>query len=169
MENNIKCFEPIIDNNCEILILGSMPSIKSRTNNFYYSNPTNRFWKILTAIFKDDFMNADKIQKIQLLLKNHIALFDVYSSCKMRKENSSLDSDIVNPQFNDIPSLITGTKINKIFITSKKAYIDFNKKFNNLFSKLKIEIINLPSPSSANRSKYKSDSEIINAWKEIIL
>ena len=167
--DNIKCFTPIIDHDCEILILGSMPGVKSRENNFYYSNPTNRFWKILSAIYEEDFVNADRCEKTKLLLKKHIALFDVYSSCEMKKENSSLDSNIVNQKFNDIESIIKGTKISKIFITSKKAYKEFVKKFDRTFSNLKIEIVNLPSPSSANRSKYKTDDDMIKVWKETIL
>ena len=166
---HIKCFSPIIDNNCEILILGSMPSVKSRENNFYYSNPTNRFWKILSALYKEDFINASPEEKTKLLLNNHIALFDVYASCEMKKEHSSLDSNIVNQKFNNIPKLIQGTNITKIYITSKKAHKDFIKHFDKIFSILKIEIINLPSPSSANRSTYKTDDDLIKIWKELIL
>ena len=167
--DDIECFEPIIDRDCEILILGSIPGVKSRENNFYYSNPTNRFWKILTVIYKDDFANAKNNEKIKLLLKNHIALFDVYASCEMKKENSSLDSNIINQKFNDIESVIMETKISRIFITSKRAYEDFIKKFGKRFLDLKIDIINLPSPSSANRRKYKTDEDMIKVWKEIIL
>ena len=104
-----------------------------------------------------------------MLLKNHIALFDVYASCEMKKENSSLDSHIKNQRFNDIPELIKGTEIKKIYITSKKAYKEFMLRFNKVFSELKIDIISLPSPSGANRREYKTDDDIINRWKELIL
>lgn len=164
----LKCFKPVINNDCEILILGSMPSKISRENDFYYSNPTNRFWKILSNIYNEDFVNSNKEQKIELLLKNHIALYDVYSSCKMKKDGSSLDSNIIEQKFNDIPLLITNTKISKIFITSKKAYLEFLKQFENYFKNNKIEILNLPSPSSANRSVYKTDNELINQWQNLI-
>lgn len=167
-EEIIKCFKPIISSNCEILILGSMPSKISRENNFYYSNPTNRFWKILTEIYNEDFVNSNKENKIELLLKNNIALFDVYSSCKMKKDGSSLDSNIIEQKFNDIPTLITNTNISKIFITSKKAYLEFLKHFESYFKSLDIKIVNLPSPSSANRSVYKTDDELIIRWKELI-
>ena len=35
--------EPIIDEQCEVLILGSFPSVKSREISFYYGHPQNRF------------------------------------------------------------------------------------------------------------------------------
>lgn len=167
-KNTIYGFEPIINKNCKILFLGSMPSKKSRENNFYYSNPTNRFWKILSSIFNEDFINAGNKNKKELLFKHNIALYDVYKSCEMKKLDSSLDSNIYNQKLNDIPNLIKNTNITKIFITSKKAYLDFLKHFKNEFTNTKIEITNLPSPSSANRSKYKTDEELIKVWAELI-
>ena len=40
-------FDPIFDENSEILILGTLPSVKSREQNFYYGHPQNRFWKVI--------------------------------------------------------------------------------------------------------------------------
>lgn len=169
MKNSkVYCFKPIIDYNCEILILGSMPSKISRENDFYYSNKSNRFWKILSFIYNVDFVNIDNNQKKELLLKFHIALFDVYSSCEMKKEGSSLDSDIKNQRFNDIPGLVQGSKISRIFITSKKAYTEFIKRFGDYFRDKSIEIIYLPSPSSANRSVFKSDDDLNYEWKKLM-
>ena len=37
-------FEPVIDQNSRVLILGSFPSVKSRQMGFYYGNKRNRFW-----------------------------------------------------------------------------------------------------------------------------
>ncbi len=165
MGNSIVCFEPIINDKCKILILGSMPSKKSREFNFYYANSTNRFWKILSVIYCEDFQNVDRATKIKLLFKHNIALFDVYKSCEMKKFGSSLDSNIIKQKFNDIPNLIKDTNISKIFITSKKAYDEFLSHFKHEFDFSKISIINLPSPSSANRSKYKTDEKLIEAWK----
>ena len=168
-KEKLLCLKPIINNDCEILILGSIPSIKSRQCNFYYSNPTNRFWKILSSIFNEDFVNINNDLKTKLLLSHHIAIFDIYSSCEMKKESSSLDSNIINQKFNDIPNLVKGTNITKIYITSKKAYKEFIKRFGDIFELLKIKIISLPSPSSANRREYKTDDDIIKVWKELIL
>ena len=54
MENIKHPFEPIIDKDCNILILGSFPSIKSRENKFYYMHPQNRFYKLLSKIYNED-------------------------------------------------------------------------------------------------------------------
>lgn len=61
-------FKPIYDNKSKILILGTMPSIKSRANKFYYSNPTNRFFKIMESLFNTKLLSND--DKKAFLLKN---------------------------------------------------------------------------------------------------
>ena len=44
-------FDVFYNEDSEILILGSMPSIKSRELGFYYMHPQNRFWKTLARVF----------------------------------------------------------------------------------------------------------------------
>ena len=43
-------FAPIFDENSRILILGTMPSVKSREQGFYYGHKQNRFWKVLANV-----------------------------------------------------------------------------------------------------------------------
>ena len=40
-------FPPLYDENSQILILGSFPSVKSREVKFFYGHPQNRFWKVV--------------------------------------------------------------------------------------------------------------------------
>ena len=49
-EHIIHPFPPLYDNNSKILILGSLPSVKSREQMFFYGHPGNRFWKVITAV-----------------------------------------------------------------------------------------------------------------------
>lgn len=51
----ITAFDPVFDENSKILILGSMPSVKSLEQGFYYGHPQNRFWKILGEIVGESF------------------------------------------------------------------------------------------------------------------
>ena len=163
----IHSFPPLIQPDSEILFLGSAPSVLSRTHNFFYGNPTNRFWKILSALFHEDFVNANISTKTALIKKHHIGLSDVYVTCQMKKVGSSLDSNIVNAEFQDIPRIIQGTNVRRIFITSKKAYTDFMQHWQGQLPD-NIPIICLPSPSAANRSVYKTDDELILAWRNLI-
>ena len=50
-ESVIHPLPPLFDANSRVLILGTMPSPKSRQNGFYYAHPQNRFWRVLAAVF----------------------------------------------------------------------------------------------------------------------
>lgn len=56
----IHILNPIYDNNSKVLILGSIPSVKSREYGFYYAHPRNRFWKTLENVYEDKI--GDKIE-----------------------------------------------------------------------------------------------------------
>ena len=135
--------KPIFNENSKILILGSIPSVKSRKNNFYYANKQNRFWNIINILFNQNLITNKEKEKF--LLNNNIALFDVIQECDI---NGSSDSSIKNIKVNNIEKIINESKIKYIFLTGKTAYNLYKKYFNNL----NIEYYYLPSPSSANAS-----------------
>ena len=98
MERVIHQFEPIFDENSKILMLGTMPSPKSREVGFYYGHPRNRFWKVVADVRKEVIPTTIQ-EKIDFLIKNKIALWDVLKSCDI---NGADDSSIKNPVANDI-------------------------------------------------------------------
>ena len=75
--------QPFYDRHSKVLILGSMPSVKSREVGFYYAHPKNRFWKVLSLICQEE-IEDDITKKQAFLKKHHIALFDVIQSCETR-------------------------------------------------------------------------------------
>lgn len=89
--------KPIFDSNSKIIILGTMPSLKSRENHMYYSHPKNRFWSVLAHIFNEEIPSSNK-DKENFLLRHNIALWDVLKSCKIK---GSSDSSITDPIVND--------------------------------------------------------------------
>lgn len=46
-ETVVHTFQPVYDENSRVLMLGTMPSPKSREQGFYYGHPRNRFWPVL--------------------------------------------------------------------------------------------------------------------------
>lgn len=86
-------FEPVFDKNSKILVLGTLPSVKSRENNFYYGHPQNRFWKLIAALCDEGIVPQTIEEKKQMLLRNHIAVWDVISECDII---GSSDSSIKN-------------------------------------------------------------------------
>lgn len=53
--------KPIYNKDSKILILGTMPSVKSRENNMYYAHPKNRFWLVLSQIFNEPIPSSNKV------------------------------------------------------------------------------------------------------------
>ncbi len=138
--------DPIYDNNSKVLILGSMPSVKSREIGFYYAHPRNRFWSVLKKIYNEN--NLETIDdKINFLHSHHIALFDVLESCDI---DSSKDSSIKNIVVNDLSQILNNSQIKVIFTTGKTAYNLYNKY---TYPKTNIKAIYLPSTSPANSPK----------------
>jgi len=140
--------DPFFDGNSKILILGSFPSIKSREQGFYYQHPQNRFWRILEALYDLDkgFLNNITSQKA-FLKKQHIALWDVLKSCKIKNSD---DKTITYAQVNDLSIILDKAPIQKIIITGKKGFEIFQKYQEKKINSYKIEILNLPSTSPAN-------------------
>ena len=105
--------EPIYDQKSKVLILGSMPSVKSREVGFYYGHPRNRFWSTLSKVYNEEIKDT-KEDKVKFLIKHNIALFDVLKSCEI---TSSSDATIKNPVPNDLSDILKTSNIKAIFST----------------------------------------------------
>ncbi len=151
--------KPIYNINSEILILGSIPSVKSREVGFYYAHKQNRFWKILASLWDEELPNTIP-DKIDFLNRHHIALWDVLESCDI---NGSSDSSIKKAKANNINKILKKTNIKTIFVTGKKALDLYNKL---CLPQTHIACIYLPSPSPANCAI--SFQDIKEAYKIIL-
>ncbi|MEA3423504.1 MAG: DNA-deoxyinosine glycosylase [Bacillota bacterium] len=160
MLDYIKSFDPLIDNESEVLILGSIPGVKSLEMNQYYAKSTNSFWKILFELFDEPF--SIDYEKRKTLIKNQkIALWDVLH--QYRREGS-LDSDIKNEEINDFDWCFEQFKnIKYVFFNGKKSYDSFAEKYGFLGLSY-IEFMRLPSTSAAYTIKYEDK---LDSWKVI--
>ena len=147
--------KPIYNSESKVLILGTMPSVKSREAAFYYANPQNRFWKIMANLFNTILENNSDKEKC--LLDNKIALWDVIKSCDIK---GSSDASIKNVVVNNLDIVIKNAHINAIFCTGNKAYKYYSKYFN-----YDIPCFLLPSPSGAN-ARYSLD-DLIEKYGDI--
>ena len=148
-------FDPIIDQNSKVLVLGSFPSIQSFKNNFYYGHPQNQFWKILAKLFEEEEPKTVE-EKKAFLHRHHIALWDMVAGCE---RETSLDSSLKKIQVNDIAGLLRHyPNIQALFFTGKKAQSLYQRHFGHL----NIPTHYLPSPSPAYRSM--SLEEKVKKW-----
>ena len=149
---------PLYTSFSEILILGSFPSVKSREQQFFYSHPQNRFWKVLAALYGEN--PPENISEKRALICDHqLALWDVIASCEI---TGSADSSIKNVVPNDLSAVLDHCPIRRIFVNGRTAQRLYHKF---LFPQIEKEAIYLPSTSPANASV--SFPELIRAWSVI--
>ena len=106
-------FPAVFDRESRVLLLGSIPSPKSREVGFYYGHPQNRFWKVLAAVLGED-VPATIPQKKAMLKKHHVALWDVLESCTIV---GASDTSIEDAVPNRIGDLVKKSKVCRIFCT----------------------------------------------------
>ena len=107
---------PVIDEHSVVLILGTMPSPKSREAGFYYAHPQNRFWPVLAEVFHEAVPQGTD-ERRAFALRHGIALWDVLAQCDI--EGAS-DAAIKNPVPNDIALLLKNSKIHAVFAAGKR-------------------------------------------------
>lgn len=149
-------FGPVWDSESRILILGSMPSPKSRKAAFYYMHPQNRFWPVMQALFADPAdpsdVTGDSLQSRRAFaLRHHIALWDVIASCDI---TGASDASIRNATPNDLTPLLRDAPIARIFTTGAKSAQLYRRLIEPRLAATGITIgmIPLPSTSPANAS-----------------
>lgn len=157
----LQSFEPIVDEKCKILILGTMPGEESLRKQQYYAYSRNQFWKIIFELLSEEF-TEDYIQKKEILLKHHIALWDVLKNCD--RETSS-DTKIKNPIPNAFRQLLQHyPNIKHICFNGAKAEELFIRLVLTDIKADEINFYSMPSTSPANTQKYEDK---LSKWVKI--
>ena len=157
----ISSFLPIIDKESKILILGFIPGVKSLEMQQYYAHPQNQFWRIIFHLFNENY-TSDYGEKLQVLKRNKIALWDVIDTCERK---GSLDSEIRNEETNDIRQLLKNyPNIKAIFCNGQKSFKNLQKI---LGKECAIPIFVLPSTSPLHTISFEKklrEWEILNSF-----
>jgi hypoxanthine-DNA glycosylase len=160
MARVVNSLKAIIDQNSQVLILGTMPGPESLEKEEYYANPKNQFWKIIYCIINGRYEPpSDYKKRIKFLKQNGIALWDVLESCERQ---GASDSKITYDKPNDFEdALLKHPNLKCIFFNGKKAEQSF-KKYG---CPKGMETKKLPSSSSAN-TRMTLD-EKVGCWRVI--
>ena len=150
---------PVFDERSRILILGSFPSVKTREMGFFYGHPQNRYWKVLAALYQDDFPRTVEERK-DFLLRHRIAAWDVIYSCEIR---GSSDASIRNVTPTDLTVILDHAPIKTIFVNGKTAEKMYRKYTEPRIGR---PAVSLPSTSPANAAW--SLERLIDAWSVIL-
>lgn len=134
---------PVYDRESRVLLLGTMPSPKSREAGFYYGHPQNRMWPVLARVFGEETPMGTEARR-DFLLRHHIAMWDVLASCTIC---GAEDSSIRDAVPNEIGQLLDAAPIGAIYTTGKKAFALYRRY---LLPETGREAVCLPSTSPAN-------------------
>lgn len=154
----VHTINPVYDEQSRILILGSFPSVKSREQQFFYGHKQNRFWKVLAQVLGCG-VPEDIPQKRAMLIKHHIAVWDVIASCEI---TGSSDASIRDVKPNDLSPILSAADIRAIYTNGGKAHQLYQKY---IFPVTGREAYLLPSTSPANAGY--SLERLVEAWRRI--
>lgn len=157
--NDIHSFEPIINSNSEVLILGTLPGPQSLSMKQYYAHPQNQFWRILYHLFGREKVDSAYEEKIRFVLEHRIAIWDIFHTAERK---GALDSNIKNVVVNDIMGLVEKyPNIKRILLSGRTS----EKAFLSNFPSVPVSAIYVPSPSPAHT---KPLDEKIRIWREAL-
>lgn len=159
MEHVAHGFGPVFNAESRVLVLGTMPSPKSREHGFYYAHPQNRFWPVLAALFGEETPVGTE-ERRNFALRHKIALWDVLEECDIV---GAADASIRNPVPVNLSVVLDKAPIAAVFTTGKAAH-RFYEKF--LANTTDLPAFCLPSPSPAN-ARF-SPAALQNAYREIL-
>lgn len=152
--------QPVFDSRSRVLLLGTMPSPASREQGFYYGHPQNRFWRVIAVIFDEPAPQTIE-EKRDMLLRHHVALWDVLASCEI--EGAS-DASIRDAQPNDLAHIFDAADIRAVFATGTKAGELYRKLIE---PTLGVPCTTLPSTSPANAKMKLAD--LVDAYGKALL
>ncbi len=157
-------FPAMVDENCDRLVLGSMPGVQSLNAVEYYAHPQNAFWWIIESCFGIT-RQLDYQQRCQQLVGRGVGLWDVVGRCR---RPGSLDSaiDPVSIEVNDFASLLTEhAGIQLILLNGGKAAELWRRRvvptLGESAERIRIEKMPSTSPAYAAMSREKK----LAIWK----
>lgn len=159
LQTVVHTIPPLYDSHSRVLLLGSIPSPKSRAVGFFYGHPQNRFWRVLAAVLGESVPQTIE-EKRAMCLKHHVALWDTIARCDIA---GASDTSIRNAVPNDIGKLVRESEITRIFATGGKSAELYRKLIE---PALHIPITQLPSTSPANAAW--SLERLVEAYRVIL-
>ena len=150
----VASFQPQVGAGCRVLVLGTVPSLKSLQMQQSYAHPHNLFWPFMGLLY-DAGPELPYRERIARLHAAGVGIWDVLKHCE---RPGSLDSSILveSEVANDIPGLLeTYPTIEAIALNGAKARQVFERRIRPAIPPARLArlaILALPSTSPANAS-----------------
>ena len=129
-----------------VLVLGSLPGVRSIAEQQYYAHPQNAFWRIMQAVLGIEGGYAERCRQ---LTARRVALWDVLaSSHRPGSLDANIDLDTAEP--NDFAEfLAVHTEVRRICFNGRKAETLFKRFVAGNLERPLPELVGLPSTSPA--------------------
>ena len=150
---------PVVAPDTRLVVLGSFPSVASLTAGQYYAHPRNHFWPILSALWGTDLRALPYDERLQVVRRHGLGIWDVYAGCR---REGSLDSAIEDAEPNDLAGL-------KARLPQLQAFAHNggeSARSMRITQALGLAVYRLPSTSPANASW--SFERKLAAWREVL-
>lgn len=158
----IQSFAPVVPSGAQLLVLGSIPGVRSLEVQKYYAHPQNQFWRLMARVLNQSAPPTQYDVRLAMLAEGGVALWDVLANCE---REGSLDSAIRDERPNDIATLLARTpSIRSIALNGRKAESCYKKYFSTM--QLDVVVVSLPSSSAAN-ARMRLEEKIV-IWVETL-
>lgn len=153
----------VVDSHTRVLIVGSMPGVQSLEKQQYYGNPRNHFWSIIATLTNSEVPETYE-QRLALVKKYHIGLWDVIKSCERQ---GSLDSNIKHEVPNDFKKLFEiYPNIEAVAFNGTKAFAVFKKHVGLEVLQGRV-VFQMPSTSPVPGRFNKTKEQKQEIWSQI--
>lgn len=152
-------FPLVYNSTSRVLILGSFPSVKAVQEGYYYANPHNRFYRVMSVILNEDLVTIPWPKKKEILLRHHIALHDVIGYCTIL---GSSDAKISDVRPSPLEVIFNNAPIARVICNGAKAYQEYMR----FFKDVPLTVVQVPSTSPANAKTQLND--LVEAWKQAL-
>ncbi len=96
-------FAPHVAPDTRLLILGSLPGVRSLAEQQYYAHPTNQFWRLLGEVVGKPLATMPYDDRLAALREAKVGLWDVIRSAE---RHTSSDSQIREVDAHDLAALV---------------------------------------------------------------
>lgn len=155
-----RCFAPVIDDRCHLLLLGSLPGEKSLALQEYYGNRHNKFWELVGTVIGVDLRALRYEARLAALLERGIGLWDVIAEAE---RPGSLDAAITAARHNALAELVqTLPRLRAVGFNGTTAARLGRQRLGHVTDR--IDLIDLPSSSPAHTIGFEPK---LAAWRQL--
>ncbi|NND81151.1 MAG: DNA-deoxyinosine glycosylase [Gammaproteobacteria bacterium] len=158
-------FPPLLGENADVLILGSMPSQRSLASRQYYAHPQNSFWWLMSKLCDFD-STLDYRNRAKRLTAAGYAVWDVLYDCERPGSlDSAIHRDGQTP--NAFAALLAEhPEIRLLAFNGAAAEKLFHRHCGELIKRLELSSVRLPSSSPA--MAILSKTQKLEQWRKLL-